>query len=88
MPPRFQRFLRTEGILGKVWCHIEEEYSIGLERGGFIQRLVIADEWPLWVTLKYRFLGGVHINLANKTNKQREKEKKRNKNGVGEKFKI
>ena len=21
MPPRFQRFVRTEGILGKAWCY-------------------------------------------------------------------
>ena len=91
MPPRFQRFVRTEGILSKAWCHIEKGYSIGLERGGFIlSDRLLRTAGHCYLHLEYRFPHVVRINSSDKQTKQnsKRKERKRNENGVGEKFSV
>ena len=75
MPPRFQRFLRTEGILGKVRCHTEKGTHHGPRTG-----------WVYYLLFIFLFIffffnrAHIHINLANKQTKQNsEKEEERKK---------
>ena len=94
MPPRFRRFLRTEGILGKVWCHIEKG-TYHRPRTGWVHLMISYYG-------RVAILGYIEIQLfyvcsyqsrkqTNKT-KQREKggkkERKRNRNKTGEKCNI
>ena len=53
MPPRFQRFVRIEGILGKAWCYNVTTYRLGdinvLRRIGCLgQFLVYCGEQKAW----------------------------------------
>ena len=56
MPPRFQRFVRIEGILGKAWCYNVTTYRLGdinvLRRIGCLGQF-----WFIVVNKKYG--GGV-----------------------------
>ena len=65
MPPRFQRFLGTEGILGKVRCHKGEGAHHGLRTG--------------WVYYFYFIFTSYYINLADKQNKQNSKKEEERK---------
>ena len=89
MPPRFQRFLRTEGILGKVRCHTEKGIC-HRPRTGRVHLMI--SYYGRVAILGYIEIQLVHINLSNKqTNKtkQREKGKKeRKRNRTGEKCNI
>ena len=93
MPPRFQRFLRTEGILGKVRCHTEKGICHRPRTGrvhlmiSYYGRMAILGyiEIQLFYARSYQSL-----KQTNKT-KQREKgkeERKRNRNKAGEKCNI
>ena len=88
MPPRFQRFQRTEGILGKVRCHVRKEIY-HRPRAGCVH-LIISYYGRVAILghIEIQLFMCVHINLANKQTKtkQREKgkkERKRNKNRAG-----
>ena len=89
MPPRFQRFQRTEGILGKVRCHVGKEIY-HRPRAGCVH-LIISYYGRVAILghIEIQLFMCVHINLANKQTKtkQREKggkkERKRNRNRAG-----
>ena len=50
MPPRFQRFVRTKGILDKAWCYIESEHNITLH-------VTMVDKIDIYITEKGRHHG-------------------------------
>ena len=85
MPPRFQRFLRTEGILGKVRCHTEKGIC-HRPRTGRVHLMI--SYYGRVAILGYIEIQLVHINLSNKQTKQNSerkerKKEKRNRNGAG-----
>ena len=75
MPPRFQRFLRTEGILGKVRCHIEKGIY-HRPRAGCVH-LIISYYGRVAILghIEIQLFMCVHINLANKQTKTKQREK-------------
>ena len=94
MPPRFQRFLGTEGILGKVRCHTEKGICHRPRTGRVHLMISYYGRVAILGYIEIQLFMCVHINLSNKqTNKtkQREKgkkERKRNRNRTGEKCNI
>ena len=79
MPPRFQRFQRTEGILGKVRCHVGKEIY-HRPRAGCVH-LIISYYGRVAILghIEIQLFMCVHINLANKQTKQNSERKEERK---------
>ena len=79
MPPRFRRFLRTEGILGKVWCHIEKG-TYHRPRTGWVHLMIsYYGRVAILGYIEIQLFMCVHINLANKQTKQNSERKEERK---------
>ena len=90
MPPRFQRFLRTEGILGKVRCHTEKGICHRPRTGrvhlmiSYYGRVAILGyiEIQLFYVCSYQ-----SRKQTNKTNSERKEERKKEKETETERVK-
>ena len=84
MPPRFQRFLRTEGILGKVWCHIEKG-TYHRPRTGWVHLMI--SYYGRVAILGYIeiqvFISISQTKQTNETARERRKERKKKETRTG-----